>query len=145
MNFRSITDLTELESLPDDAKILVIDGGTAKQISKENAKFGGGTINYLYLKNEAAVTGAPAATTTPTVYLDKDCTVKATAQNVYDLFQAGEVRAQIDNSGLWVGDSAILVMWMNSDGTQADPSAVTYACIYTPFMKSQIDVGTQPS
>ena len=144
MNFRSITDLTELESLPDDAKILVIDGGTAKQISKENAKFGGGTINYLYLKNEAATTPT-AVTTTPTVYLDKGCTVKATAQNVYDLFQAGEVRAQIDNSGLWVGDSAILVMWMNADGTQTDPTAVTYACIYTACMQNQIDIGTQPS
>ena len=41
MEFRSITNLEELETLPDDAKILVIDSGTAKQISKANAKFGG--------------------------------------------------------------------------------------------------------
>ena len=38
---RSIASLEELETLPDDAKILVIDSGTAKQISKANAKFGG--------------------------------------------------------------------------------------------------------
>ena len=144
MNFRSITDLTELESLPDDAKILVIDGGTAKQISKENAKFGGGMINYLYLKNEASTTPT-AVTTTPTVYLDKECTVKATAQNVYDLFQAGEVRPLIENSGLWTGDVACLGVWMNSDGTQTDPTAVVYVCIYLCYQYITIDVGAQPS
>ena len=44
MEFRSITNLEELKTLPDDAKILVIDAGTAKQISKANAKFGGGAM-----------------------------------------------------------------------------------------------------
>ena len=42
MEFRSITDLEQLESLPDDAQILIIDNNTAKRISKTNAKFGGG-------------------------------------------------------------------------------------------------------
>lgn len=44
MEFRSITDLEQLEALPDDAQILVIDGDTAKRISKTNAKFGGGAM-----------------------------------------------------------------------------------------------------
>ena len=44
MEFRSITNLEELTTLPADAKILVIDAGTAKQISKANAKFGGGAM-----------------------------------------------------------------------------------------------------
>lgn len=44
MEFRNITNLEELETLPNDAKILVIDAGTAKQISKANAKFGGGAM-----------------------------------------------------------------------------------------------------
>ena len=42
MEFRSITDLEQLETLPDDAQILVIDNNTAKRISKTNAHFGGG-------------------------------------------------------------------------------------------------------
>ena len=42
MEFRSITDLEQLEALPDDAQILVIDNNTAKRISKTNAQFGGG-------------------------------------------------------------------------------------------------------
>ena len=42
MEFRSIASLEELEALPDDAQILVIDNNTAKRISKTNAHFGGG-------------------------------------------------------------------------------------------------------
>ena len=42
MEFRSITELEQLEALPDDAQILVIDNNTAKRISKTNAHFGGG-------------------------------------------------------------------------------------------------------
>ena len=42
MEFRSIASLEQLESLPDDAQILVIDNNTAKRISKTNAQFGGG-------------------------------------------------------------------------------------------------------
>lgn len=41
---RSVADLEELQALPDNAKILIIDAGTAKQISKSNAKFGGGSV-----------------------------------------------------------------------------------------------------
>ena len=47
MEFRNVTNLEELETLPDDAKILVIDAGTAKQISKANAKFVGGSVTVF--------------------------------------------------------------------------------------------------
>ena len=42
MEFRSIASLEELETLPDNAQILIIDNNTAKRISKTNAHFGGG-------------------------------------------------------------------------------------------------------
>ena len=42
MEFRSIASLEELETLPDNAQILIIDNNTAKRISKTNAQFGGG-------------------------------------------------------------------------------------------------------
>ena len=42
MEFRSIASLEELEALPDNAQILIIDNNTAKRISKTNAHFGGG-------------------------------------------------------------------------------------------------------
>lgn len=52
MEFRNITNLEELETLPDEAKILVIDAGTAKQISKANAKFGGGSVTVFNVVRE---------------------------------------------------------------------------------------------
>ena len=54
MEFRSITDLEQLEALPDDAQILVIDNNTAKRISKTNAHFGGGAgamvVTFTYTR-----------------------------------------------------------------------------------------------
>lgn len=47
MEFRSITDLEQLETLPDDVQILVVDNNTAKRISKANAKFGGGSVTVF--------------------------------------------------------------------------------------------------
>lgn len=49
MEFRNVTNLEELETLPDEAKIIVIDAGTAKQISKANAKFGGGAMVVTFI------------------------------------------------------------------------------------------------
>ena len=55
MEFRNITNLEELKTLPDDAKILVIDAGTAKQISKANAKFGGGAVVVTFTLDSAGL------------------------------------------------------------------------------------------
>ena len=54
MEFRNVTNLEELETLSDDAKILVIDAGTAKQISKANAKFGGGSVTVFNVVAEGS-------------------------------------------------------------------------------------------
>ena len=113
MNFRSITDLTELESLPDDAKILVIDGGTAKQISKENAKFGGGGGNTIFYTTDAT-----------TLYTDSGCTVAATAQEVFDACMNGSAIM------LGAGDAAgycrllSLTEWQDADGGATDVANV---------------------
>ena len=54
MEFRSIASLEELETLPDDAQILIIDNNTAKRISKTNAHFGGGAgamvVTFTYTR-----------------------------------------------------------------------------------------------
>lgn len=42
MEFRKIKDVEEVEKLDGDEKILVNKNGELKQISSENAKFGGG-------------------------------------------------------------------------------------------------------
>lgn len=48
MEFRSIIDLEQLTTLPDDAQILIIDNNTAKRISKADAKFGGGAMMVTF-------------------------------------------------------------------------------------------------
>lgn len=55
MEIRSITDLEQLEALPDDAQILVIDNNTAKRISKTNAKFGGGAMVVNFTLTETGI------------------------------------------------------------------------------------------
>ena len=52
MEFRSITDLEQLEALPEDAQILIIDNNTAKCISKTNAKFSGGSVTVFNIVEE---------------------------------------------------------------------------------------------
>ena len=47
---RDITNLEELLEVQDDDKIIVIQNGEAKLISKANAKFGGGTVTVFYFE-----------------------------------------------------------------------------------------------
>ena len=58
--FRSIASLEELEALPDDAQILVIDNNTAKRISKTNAHFGGGGAGVMVVTFTYDSTGLSA-------------------------------------------------------------------------------------
>lgn len=46
---RDITNLEELLEVQDDDKIIVIQNGEAKLISKVNAKFGGGSVTTFYV------------------------------------------------------------------------------------------------
>ena len=48
MGVRDITNLEELLEVQDDDKIIVIQNGEAKLVSKANAKFGGGTVTIFY-------------------------------------------------------------------------------------------------
>lgn len=54
---RDITNLEELLEVQDDDKIIVIQNGEAKLISKANAKFGGGTVTVFY---GGTITGSSA-------------------------------------------------------------------------------------
>ena len=60
MEFRSIASLEELEALPDNAQILIIDNNTAKRISKTNAHFGGGGAGAMVVTFTATKTGLSA-------------------------------------------------------------------------------------
>ena len=60
MEFRSIASLEELETLPDNAQILIIDNNTAKRISKTNAQFGGGGVGAMVVTFTLNSTGFSA-------------------------------------------------------------------------------------
>ena len=60
MEFRSIASLEELETLPDNAQILIIDNNTAKRISKTNAHFGGGGAGAMVVTFTLTNTGLSA-------------------------------------------------------------------------------------
>ena len=49
MGVRDITNLEELLEVQDDDKIIVIQNGEAKLVSKANAKFGGGSVIIFYV------------------------------------------------------------------------------------------------
>ena len=66
MEFRSITNLEQLETLPDDAQILVIDNNTAKRISKTNAHFGDGGAGAMVVNFTLTQTS-----TQPSISADK--------------------------------------------------------------------------
>lgn len=48
ISVRDITNLEELLEVQDDDKIIIIQNGEAKLVSKANAKFGGGTVTVFY-------------------------------------------------------------------------------------------------
>lgn len=47
IEYKEITQLEKLDELADGSYILVIQDGTAKLISKKNAKFGGGSVTVF--------------------------------------------------------------------------------------------------
>lgn len=82
ISFRSVTDLEEVEALDDGAYIVVIENGTAKRISKANAKFGGGSVTKYIVTQEAP-------DQEPTITHEDGSAV--TPQEMYDVFMSGPV------------------------------------------------------
>lgn len=86
-NFKSITTVPEVTEVPDGAKILLNVDGAAKQVTKENAKFGSGMTVYNIVGGD----------TTGYSLQNLDGTTP-TAQDVYDASMAGSV------CGVYEGD-----------------------------------------
>lgn len=90
IGIRDITNLEELLEVQDNDKIIVIQNGEAKLISKANAKFGGGSVTIFYVdandqsqyKRLVDVNGNPIS-----------------AQAAYDAVMSGQVYIFIENAG----------------------------------------------
>lgn len=86
VEYKDITQLEKLDSLAEGSYIMVVEDGTAKLISKENAKFGDG-ITTFYLSVES-VPGGNAAVV---IVVHEDGT-KVSPQEAYDAYMSGPVR-----------------------------------------------------
>ena len=80
---RDITNIEELLEVQDDDKIIVIQNGEAKLISKANAKFGGGTVTVFY-------GGTLSSSSSPVRLLDINRNPIG-AQEAYDAVMSGPV------------------------------------------------------
>ena len=80
---RDITNLEELLEVQDDDKIIVIQNGEAKLISKANARFGGGTVTVFY-------GGTLSSSSSPVRLLDINRNPIG-AQEAYDAVMSGPV------------------------------------------------------
>ncbi len=132
ISFRSITDLEEVETLDDGAYIVVIENGTAKQISKANAKFGGGSVTK-YILTEASTQAAQgdvavqATITQPSYTITNEDGSEVTAQEVYDAFMAGPViLEQAYGGGYSMEDVVPHIYWQGGTTGNGDPTNVNY-------------------
>ena len=85
---RDITNLEELLEVQDDDKIIVIQNGEAKLVSKANAKFGGGTATVFY--------SDPNISSTPFTMLVDINGNPISAQEAYDAVMRGLVYIVIE-------------------------------------------------
>lgn len=131
MNFRKVTDLESLTSLPDGAMVLVIDSGEAKQIPA--VKVGGGSTTILYgVIGGGSGTSTSLTTTTSysAMYMDAARTVAATAQGIYDAVMGGCHWISVADNGEEYLVAIASFSWESYDdaGTysQGDPTNVKY-------------------
>ena len=93
---RDITNLEELLEVQDDDKIIVIQNGEAKMVSKANAKFGGGTVTVFYGDSHSSSSG-------PVILVDVNGN-PISAQAAYDAVMSGPVYivVEINNTEMFL-------------------------------------------
>lgn len=104
IEYRDIMQCEQLNELPDGAYVVVIDNGDMKIISKENAKFGGGTITAYYLvpdntEPRSVDNGVAVQAGRADLKLQKDDGTEPTIQEVYDALNNGAVILKLDEDG----------------------------------------------
>lgn len=152
IEYKEITQLEKLDTLADGSYIMVVQDGTAKLISKENAKFGGGSITTFDAVDSTAtnslensMVAVQAVISNPYVLQHPDGS-EVTAQEAYDAYMAGAVRIRFleDLEGF---SDVIAMAWADSSGASLDSSNVVFAQ-YMLFISSSIGsikIGTSSS
>lgn len=145
IEYKEITQLEKLDTLADGSYIMVVQDGTAKLISKENAKFGGGSITTFDAVDSTATNSMVAVqgAFTPSYVLQHPDGSEVTAQEAYDAYMAGAVRIRFldDMEGF---SDVIAMAWADSSGASLDSSNVVFVA-YELFINSStktIQIGT---
>lgn len=142
IEYKEITQLEKLDTLADGSYIMVVQDGTAKLISKENAKFGGGSITTFDAVDSTAtnslensMVAVQAAIFNPYVLQHPDGS-EVTAQEAYDAYMAGAVRIRFVDDGEAFSD-VIAMAWFDSSNASLDSSNVVFVA-YELFINSSI-------
>lgn len=137
MEFRDITKVEQIKALEDNDKVLVNRDGTLRQISKSDAKFGGGQVTIFYIEstNVAEYEAGGSTSTSYAIYKDSSATELFTPQEAYDACMNGAVLcypiAIEQKSGMACVSTPILLCWQSNNAIgNVDPENVTaFGCV----------------
>ena len=132
IGIRDITNLEELLEVQDDDKIIVIQNGEAKLVSKANAKFGGGTVTVFY--------GETIPTSQEPVRLVDINGNPISAQAAYDAATSGLVYIYIERNG---HDTFHVPYMFGTMKTGAEIASVVFD-VYNNGKKSEFYAGLNP-
>lgn len=137
MEFRDITKVEQIKALEDNDKVLVNRDGTLRQISKSDAKFGGGQVTIFYIKSTNAATYEAGGSNRYAIYKDSSATELFTPQEAYDACMNGGVlcyRIGIEQeSGMGAVYTPIYFGWQSNNAIgNVDPENVTaFGCAFS--------------
>lgn len=136
MEFRDITKVEQIKALEDNDKVLVNRDGTLRQISKSDAKFGGGQVTIFYFGRTNVAGYEAGGSTSYAIYKDYSATELFTPQEAYDACMNGKVLCyQIgieQDSGIAAVYSPTYLYWQSNNAIgNVDPENVTaFGCSF---------------
>lgn len=114
---RDITNLEELLEVQDNDKIIVIQNGEAKLVSKANAKFGGGTVTVFYGETNPT-------SQVPVRLVDIDGN-PISAQEAYDAVMSGPVYIVVEMENT---EAFLVPIMFGTMKTGAEIVSVSFVC-----------------
>lgn len=137
MEFRDITKVEQINALEDNDKVLVNRDGTLRQISKSDAKFGGGQVTIFYIKRTNVAGYEAGGSNSYAIYKDSSATELFTPQEAYDACMNGAVLCYPigigQDPGIGAVHTPIYFGWQSNNAIgNIDPENVTaFGCMFS--------------
>ena len=137
MEFRDITKVEQIKALEDNDKVLVNRDGTLRQISKSDAKFGGGQVSIFYIKSTKPAAREAGGSNSYAIYKDSSTTELFTPQEAYDACMNGAVLCypigtEQDGVGAAIYPPTYFGWQSNNAIGNVDPKNVTaFGCVFS--------------